>query len=60
VHNIVEQRYWSNSNDKIAVLRNSVPSLRELTKSARDEDADRDTEDLQSLNPAHKLNKVWD
>jgi hypothetical protein len=45
-YNIVEQRYLSNSNDKIAVLRNSVPSLRELTNSARGEDADRDTEDL--------------
>jgi len=54
-HNMIEKRYRTNLNDKIALLRDSVPSLRVAAKgkgrSAKDED-------LQGLTPAHKLNKV--
>lgn len=59
-HNMIEKRYRTNLNDKIAALRDSVPSLRVMAKSARGEDADA-KEDLQGLTPAHKLNKatVW-
>jgi hypothetical protein len=57
-HNMIEKRYRTNLNDKIAALRDSVPSLRVMTKSARGEDTTEDREDLQGLTPAHKLNKV--
>lgn len=57
-HNMIEKRYRTNLNDKIAALRDSVPSLRVMSKSARGEDASADKEDLQGLTPAHKLNKV--
>lgn len=54
-HNMIEKRYRTNLNDKIALLRDSVPSLRVASKrkgnSAKDED-------LQGLTPAHKLNKA--
>jgi hypothetical protein len=39
-------------------LRDSVPSLRIMTKSARGEDTADDREELQGLTPAHKLNKA--
>jgi hypothetical protein len=56
-HNMIEKRYRTNLNDKIAALRDSVPSLRAMTKkNSRGEDIIR--EDLQGLTPAHKLNKV--
>jgi hypothetical protein len=57
-HNMIEKRYRTNLNDKIAALRDSVPSLRIMTKSARGEDTTDDREDLQGLTPAHKLNKA--
>lgn len=57
-HNMIEKRYRTNLNDKIAALRDSVPSLRVMTKNARGEDTTADREDLQGLTPAHKLNKV--
>jgi Helix-loop-helix DNA-binding domain len=57
-HNMIEKRYRTNLNDKIAALRDSVPSLRVMSKSARGEDTTEDREDLQGLTPAHKLNKV--
>lgn len=57
-HNMIEKRYRTNLNDKIAALRDSVPSLRIMTKSARGEDTADDREDLQGLTPAHKLNKA--
>ncbi|KAI9734113.1 MAG: hypothetical protein M1818_006684 [Claussenomyces sp. TS43310] len=57
-HNMIEKRYRTNLNDKIAALRDSVPSLRVMSKSARGEDASLDKEDLQGLTPAHKLNKA--
>jgi hypothetical protein len=57
-HNMIEKRYRTNLNDKIAALRDSVPSLRIMTKSQRGEDTADDREDLQGLTPAHKLNKA--
>lgn len=54
-HNMIEKRYRTNLNDKIAALRDSVPSLRVIAKNSRGEDFE---EDLQGLTPAHKLNKV--
>lgn len=57
-HNMIEKRYRTNLNDKIAALRDSVPSLRIMSKNARGEDTIDDREDLQGLTPAHKLNKA--
>jgi len=55
-HNMIEKRYRTNLNDKIAALRDSVPSLRVMTrKNSRGEEVQ---EDLQGLTPAHKLNKA--
>ncbi|KAE9365594.1 hypothetical protein N431DRAFT_496646 [Stipitochalara longipes BDJ] len=55
-HNMIEKRYRTNLNDKIAALRDSVPSLRVMSKkSSRGEEIH---EDLQGLTPAHKLNKA--
>lgn len=56
-HNMIEKRYRTNLNDKIAALRDSVPSLRVITKSSKGEDG-AEEEDLQGLTPAHKLNKA--
>jgi hypothetical protein len=57
-HNMIEKRYRTNLNDKIAALRDSVPSLRVMSKkNARSREAGAQ-EDLQGLTPAHKLNKV--
>ncbi|KAF3761309.1 hypothetical protein M406DRAFT_357688, partial [Cryphonectria parasitica EP155] len=55
---MIEKRYRTNLNDKIAALRDSVPSLRVLSKSARGEDTTEDREELHGLTPAHKLNKA--
>ena len=57
-HNMIEKRYRTNINDKIAALRDSVPSLRIMSKSARGEDTSQDREELHVLTPAHKLNKA--
>lgn len=57
-HNMIEKRYRTNLNDKIAALRDSVPSLRIMSKSARGEDTTGDREELHGLTPAHKLNKA--
>lgn len=55
-HNMIEKRYRTNLNDKIAALRDSVPSLRVITKrNSRGEEV---MEDLQGLTPAHKSNKA--
>lgn len=58
---MIEKRYRNNLNDKIAELRDSVPSLRVMSKHEQDEDEDMNggEEDLQGLTPAHKLNKVY-
>lgn len=57
-HNMIEKRYRTNLNDKIAALRDSVPSLRVLSKTAKGEDTSGDREELHGLTPAHKLNKA--
>lgn len=54
-HNMIEKRYRTNLNDKIAALRDSVPSLRVMSKKNSRGNL---PEDLQGLTPAHKLNKV--
>jgi hypothetical protein len=57
-HNMIEKRYRTNLNDKIAALRDSVPSLRIMSKTAKGEDVTEDKEALSGLAPAHKLNKA--
>jgi hypothetical protein len=57
-HNMIEKRYRTNLNDKIAALRDSVPSLRIMSKSVKGEDTTGDREELHGLTPAHKLNKA--
>ncbi|KAJ9618648.1 Clr6 histone deacetylase associated PHD protein-2 Cph2 [Taxawa tesnikishii (nom. ined.)] len=54
-HNVIEKRYRNNLNDKIAELRDSVPSLRAMSRPNGDGD---ESEDLEGLTPAHKLNKA--
>ncbi|KAF5027351.1 hypothetical protein F66182_552 [Fusarium sp. NRRL 66182] len=61
-HNMIEKRYRTNLNDKIAALRDSVPALRVMVHrleqpcpEGAEEDMD---EDLGGLTPAHKLNKA--
>ena len=56
-HNMIEKRYRTNLNDKIAALRDSVPSLRVISR-VKGEGEDDDDEDLEGLTPAHKLNKA--
>ncbi|KAL3476888.1 hypothetical protein BJX99DRAFT_135374 [Aspergillus californicus] len=51
-HNVIEKRYRANLNDKIAELRDSVPSLR-ATKGTIKVDDDDD-----GVTPASKLNKA--
>jgi hypothetical protein len=55
-HNMIEKRYRTNLNDKIIALRDSVPSLRIISR--KDSRGEGVQEDLQGLTPAHKLNKV--
>jgi outer membrane scaffolding protein for murein synthesis (MipA/OmpV family) len=66
---VIEKRYRNNLNDKIAALRDSVPSLRIMARrlehaaqssddAADGADDDRENEDLSGLTPAHKLNKA--
>jgi hypothetical protein len=59
-HNIIEKRYRANLNEKIAELRDSVPSLRSSKRSkARDGSGpESDDEDLDGLTPSNKLNKA--
>jgi hypothetical protein len=56
-HNMIEKRYRTNLNDKIAALRDSVPSLRVMAGTSKLNEDD-DDEDLEGLAPAHKLNKA--
>ena len=49
-HNAIEKRYRTNLNQKIAGLRDAVPSLRRLGALAAD--------DADSLTSTHKLNKA--
>ncbi|KAL8827054.1 MAG: hypothetical protein Q9191_003420 [Dirinaria sp. TL-2023a] len=48
-HNIVERRYRTNINDKIAALRDSVPSLRDA-KDSRPRSIHSDSQPIQKLN----------
>lgn len=57
-HNMIEKRYRTNLNDKIAALRDSVPSLRVMSRGNGAAEEDDDPEDLEGLTPAHKLNKA--
>ena len=57
-HNMIEKRYRTNLNDKIAALRDSVPSLRVMSKGSTGDAAGDEAEDLEGLTPAHKLNKA--
>ncbi|KAB8227471.1 basic helix-loop-helix domain-containing protein [Aspergillus alliaceus] len=50
-HNVIEKRYRANLNEKIAELRDSVPSLRASRHLVDDDDAEGTT-------PANKLNKA--
>lgn len=55
-HNVIEKRYRANLNEKIAELRDSVPSLR-ATRNANG-DSNEDDEDADGATPANKLNKA--
>ncbi|ORY14466.1 hypothetical protein BCR34DRAFT_234139 [Clohesyomyces aquaticus] len=57
-HNMIEKRYRTNLNDKIAALRDSVPSLRVMSRGNGQGEEEDDAEDLEGLTPAHKLNKA--
>lgn len=62
-HNMIEKRYRTNLNDKIAALRDSVPALRVMVHRLERQDSDEieeefGEEDLGGLAPAHKLNKA--
>ena len=59
-HNVIEKRYRANLNEKIAELRDSVPSLRLPKKQTQDADASggSEAEDLDGLTPTNKLNKA--
>ena len=59
-HNIIEKRYRANLNEKIAELRDSVPSLR-FSKKAKVKDGsgdDSDDENLEGPSATNKLNKA--
>ena len=58
-HNVIEKRYRANLNDKIAELRDSVPSLRVAKRVVQDAaSAEDEEEDLDGLTPTNKLNKA--
>ncbi|GAD97007.1 HLH transcription factor, putative [Paecilomyces variotii No. 5] len=55
-HNVIEKRYRANLNEKIAELRDSVPSLRVVSKHSNGSTPDDD--DAEGVTPANKLNKA--
>lgn len=55
-HNVIEKRYRANLNEKIAELRDSVPSLRAMSKQLNGASVDDD--DAEGVTPANKLNKA--
>ncbi|KAJ5579514.1 uncharacterized protein N7459_005499 [Penicillium hispanicum] len=55
-HNVIEKRYRANLNEKIAELRESVPSLRAMKNPNGDSNDDDD--DAEGATPASKLNKA--
>src|SRR5277367_5875334 len=58
-HNVIEKRYRANLNEKIAELRDSVPSLRVSKKAVQDAaSGEEDEGDFDGLTPTNKLNKA--
>lgn len=59
-HNVIEKRYRANLNEKIAELRDSVPSLRISKRATTEQDVAgyNEDEDLDGLSPTNKLNKA--
>lgn len=73
-HNMIEKRYRTNLNDKIAALRDSVPALRVMVHRLEHTEEDAGTtnimddikaeaglepdDDIGGVTPAHKLNKA--
>ncbi|KAL1983703.1 hypothetical protein VTN96DRAFT_9959 [Rasamsonia emersonii] len=55
-HNVIEKRYRANLNEKIAELRDSVPSLRAMSKQGNGSSPGDDDPD--GAIPANKLNKA--
>lgn len=56
-HNVIEKRYRSNLNDKIAALRDSVPALRTAARRSNDKGGSSDSERSGQAS-AMKLNKA--
>jgi len=57
-HNVIEKSYQGGGlNEKIAALRDSVPSLRAISKTTEDGDNQRDNEGIQGFVTAHRLSK---
>ena len=59
-HNVIEKRYRANINDKIAELRDSVPSLRGLAKQSDGNLDDDDGASGNKMNKASILTKATD
>jgi hypothetical protein len=58
-HNVIEKRYRANLNDKIAELRDSVPSLRtNKTGGSADDDDEAEANSTSKLNKASILSKA--
>ncbi|KAJ5683476.1 hypothetical protein N7462_006641 [Penicillium macrosclerotiorum] len=55
-HNVIEKRYRANLNEKIAELRDSVPSLRSAKNANGDSNEEED--DAEATHPTSKLNKA--
>lgn len=55
-HNVIEKRYRANLNEKIAELRDSVPSLRVAKTSSGDSNEEED--DAEAAQAAGKMNKA--
>jgi Domain of unknown function (DUF2014)/Helix-loop-helix DNA-binding domain len=55
-HNVIEKRYRANLNEKIAELRQSVPSLRNSAKGSKDCEYHED--DAEDQTGSNKLNKA--
>lgn len=55
-HNVIEKRYRANLNEKIAELRDSVPSLR--TSKNPNGDSNEEEDDADGAQSANKLNKA--
>ncbi|EGC41622.1 HLH transcription factor [Histoplasma capsulatum var. duboisii H88] len=57
-HNVIEKRYRANLNDKIAELRDSVPSLRALAKQKNGISGQGIGDDDEIVSSSNKLNKA--